>query len=113
MVIREGIVGLIRAPRFSLTVILTLALTIGCVGTLGNLLYAVSLRPLSVSEPGQLAVFYPGFGEGLMGIYPNTLAEINRQQTVFEELCGVDRGAFYTEIKGAAGRRVWEGVDAS
>src|SRR5258705_10471408 len=100
MVIREGIVGLIRAPRFSLTVILTLALTIGCVGTLGNLLYAVSLRPLNVNEPGQLAVFYPGVGEGLMGISPNTLAEINRQQTDFEHLFGIQRGAFNIEING-------------
>jgi hypothetical protein len=111
--IREATLGLIRAPRFSVTVILTLALAIGCVGTLGNLLYAVALRPLSVSEPGQLAVFYPGRGEGLIGIYPNTLAEINRQQTVFDELCGISRGAFSVRIKDATSRRVWEGVDGS
>ena len=111
--IREATLGLIRAPRFSLTVILTLALAIGCVGTLGNLLYAVALRPLSVSEPGRLAVFYPGRGEGLLGIDPKTLAEINRQQTVFEELCGISRGAFSVQINGATSRRVWEGVDGS
>ena len=111
--LREATLGLIRAPRFSLTVILTLALAIGCVGTLGNLLYAVALRPLSVSEPEQLAVFYPGRGEGLMGIDPNALAEINRQQTVFEELCGITRGAVSMEINGATGRRVWEGVNGS
>lgn len=108
--IRDAVVGFVRAPRFFVTVVLTMGLAMGGLGTIGNLLYAVVFRPLNVPEPSRLAAFYTGIGEGLMGIAPNTLAELNRNQEVFEGLCGIERGTFSVELDGALSRHLWEGV---
>ena len=111
--IRDAIVRFTRAPRFFVTVVLTSALAMGGLGTIGNLLHAVVFRPLGVPEPSRLAAFYPGIGEGVMGIAPRTLAELNRIQTVFEGLCGIERGTFSVELDGALSRRMWDGVDGT
>lgn len=90
-----------------------MGLAMGGLGTIGNLLYSVVFRPLNVAEPSRLAAFYPGIGEGLMGIAPTTLAELNRAQEVFEGLCGIERGTFSVELNGALSRHLWEGVDGT
>jgi hypothetical protein len=104
--IKDAIVGFTRAPRFFVTVVLTAALAMGGLGTIGNLLHAVVFRPLNVPEQSRLAAFYPGIGEGVMGIAPATLAELNRIQNVFEGLCGIERGTFSVELDGNLSRRL-------
>lgn len=111
--IRDAVVGFVRAPRLFVTVVLTMGLVMGGLGAVGNLLYSVVFRPLNVPEPARLAAFYTGIGEGLMGIAPATLAELNRTQRVFEGLCGIERGTFTVELNGALSRHLWEGVQGT
>lgn len=111
--IRDAVVGFVRAPRFFVTVVLTMGLAMGGLGAVGNLLYSVVFRPLNVPEPSRLAAFYAGIGEGVMGIAPATLAELNRTQEVFEGLCGIERGTFSVELNGALSRHLWEGVQGT
>lgn len=111
--VKDAVIGFVRAPRFFATVVVTMGLAMGGLGTIGNLLYSVVFRPLKVSEPSRLAAFYTGIGEGLMGIAPATLAELRRTQVVFEGLCAIERSTFSVELNGALSRHLSEGVDGA
>jgi hypothetical protein len=52
--VRHSFRSLRRAPTFSLTVIVTLALAVGATAAVGSLLNAVVLRTLAVPSPEQL-----------------------------------------------------------
>ena len=47
---------LVRAPLYSLSVIVTLALAIGANSAIFSAVHAVLLRPLPLAEPGRTAV---------------------------------------------------------
>lgn len=109
--VKAGFVGLLRAPRFLLTVTVTLGVAVGGLVAIGNLLNEVTLRPLRVSDPSKLVAVYPGIGEALLGIPISTLLELKRTQEVFESMCGVSRGVISMEASGQVSRRAWEAVD--
>lgn len=52
--LRFAIRRILGAPRFSTCVILILAIGVGCATAMGSVLYALSLRPLSLADPESL-----------------------------------------------------------
>ena len=67
MQLRPSIRSLLRAPGFSLTVLLTLAVGIGATTAIYSLLHQMLVEPLPVHEPGRLVnLDAPGYKWGLI-----------------------------------------------
>jgi putative ABC transport system permease protein len=110
---RLAVRALLRAPRLSATVVVTLAVAVGGAGGLFSLLNAVVLRQLPVPEPDRLVSVYPANGEAMLGIPGATLDELTRRQTVFTGICGFSRGSALIDAGGGVMRRPHEGVGAA
>src|SRR3954452_7173990 len=68
-----------KAPGFSLTVILTLALGIGAATAIFSLVEGVLLRPLPFHDPSRLVTLNDALeGEGLSGIQSVTSVEVGQ-----------------------------------
>jgi len=80
--VRFGVRTLVRAPGFTLTVILTLALGIGATAAIFSIVSGVLLRPLPFASPGQLVQVY-GVAplSDRYGLSQDDLAEYRRQAT--------------------------------
>jgi predicted permease len=91
---------LMRRPRFSLTVVMTLAVVVGSGGALFSLLNAFVLRTLPVREPGGLVLVYSGVGEALYGVPGTMLTALREQRDTFESLCGIARSAYAVDTDG-------------
>jgi hypothetical protein len=84
--LRQALRGLLRAPRFSVACIVTLALALTGTATLLNLLETFVFRRLAVAAPDQLVDIYPAIGDTSVGFSPDG------RQEVLTGLCGVTAG---------------------
>lgn len=111
--LRHAVRSLLRSPKLTATIVLTLAIAVGSTGAVVNLLHAVVFRQLPARAPEQLVSVYPANGEAMLGIPGATLSELTRRQTVFQDVCGVSRGAIQITTDHGVLRRSHEGVGAS
>jgi putative ABC transport system permease protein len=83
---RHALVGLIKAPVFSLVTIATLALGIGANSAIFSLVNAVLLRPVGFEEPGRLMLIHETLPESKVprfGVSPADYVDILAYQQSF------------------------------
>jgi putative ABC transport system permease protein len=86
-----------QAPGYSVSVVLTLTLALGAAAALFCLLDALVLRSIRVPQPGALASLARLNPQGQVRWLPVTLvAEFERRQRVFKNLCGYAGGGVFT-----------------
>jgi putative ABC transport system permease protein len=88
---RHAVRQLVRAPGFTLVVVLTLGLGIGASTTIFSVVNAVLLRPLPFPNPDRLVRVHeilPQFGR--FSVAPATFLDWRQQSTVFERIAAVN-----------------------
>jgi len=96
--IRQALRQLSKAPGFSLTVILTLALGIGATTAIFTLVYDVMLRPLPFQHPNRLVVLEERVAE-FSDIYPklpvtaNHFVNWERNSHSFESMAAIEQNS--------------------
>jgi len=91
-----------KAPGFSLTVILTLALGIGATTAIFSLVEGILLRPLPFSDPQRLVLVGDQLGarEGTPGVTAREIATYSAATTAFSSLGGYSTTSY--ELSGGA-----------
>ncbi len=88
--IRYALRGIVKAPAFSLLVILTLAVGIGANTAIFSFVNAVLLRPLPYPSADRLVVLWSGLGySGRAPFSSFELFELRRRATQFDQLAGI------------------------
>ena len=88
---------LCRAPVFTIPAVLTLALGLGVVASLGSVLNALVLRPLPIHQPDRLVVVSRVGHEDKSQWMPlTTLSVLARDSRSFESVCGYAEGGLFT-----------------
>ncbi len=83
---RHALIGLIKAPVFSLVTIVTLALGIGANSAIFSLVNAVLLRPVGFEDPGRLMLIHEALPESKVprfGVSPADYVDILAYQQSF------------------------------
>ena len=105
---------LVRAPRLSAVVILTLALGTGANAAVFGLLDALVLRPLPVHEPDRLVQIAAYDRDGRpTGITVAALSALAARQTVLTDLCACSPGPATAQVNGTLTRVVANAVTGS
>jgi putative ABC transport system permease protein len=88
--IRYALRGIVKAPAFSLLMILTLAVGIGANTAIFSFVNAVLLRPLPYPSADRLAILWSGLGySGRAPFSSFELFELRRRSTQFDQLAGI------------------------
>ncbi|MGH9533359.1 MAG: ABC transporter permease [Terriglobales bacterium] len=100
---------LLRARRYSLAVVLTLAIGIGACGAIFTVVRGVLLRPLPYRQPGQLMLIkerIPPFSQQAWGGSAPDIGPLTRDQRVFSGVASFGGDAFDLSGGGGAPERV-------
>src|SRR5919107_6214008 len=84
--LRHGLRALVKAPAFTLIIILTLALGIGANSAIFTLVNAALMRPLGFADPERLMLVYeaiPGSGIERFGVAPADYLDLVQYQQSF------------------------------
>jgi hypothetical protein len=82
--------GIVKAPAFSLLMILTLAVGIGANTAIFSFVNAVLLRPLPYPSPDRLVILWSGLGySGRAPFSSFELFELRHHSTQFDQLAGI------------------------
>jgi hypothetical protein len=105
--LKHAIRNLVRAPRFSLACVVTLALALAGTMTLLNLLETFVFRKLSLPAPEQLVGIYPARNETSAGFSLPALHALRARQQALTEVCGstAGYGALNVQIGSSAVRQ--------
>jgi putative ABC transport system permease protein len=110
--IRHSLRGLRRSPGFTVVVILTIALTMGAITTIGSLLNAIVLRTVSVTEPNRLvSISATDIRTNQLGsLYADAFAAYRAAQHSLSSMCMYTPGLLRVEARNATADGVSEGV---
>jgi predicted permease len=88
--IRYGLRGIVKAPAFSLLVILTLAVGIGANTAIFSFVNAVLLRPLPYPSADRLAILWSGLGySGRAPFSSFEVFHLRQRSTHFDQIAGI------------------------
>lgn len=110
--VRHSLRALRRSPGFALVVILTVALAIGAVTTIGSLLNAIVLRTVSAADPGRLvSISATDLGTNQAGyVYAETLAAYRGAQYTLSTMSMYRAALLRVEASSATADGTAEGV---
>jgi putative ABC transport system permease protein len=97
--LRYAIRQLIKAPVFTLTAVLTLALGIGANTAIFTVVYSTLLAPMPYPEPNQLVMVWSKIQGDRNGISAGDFTDWKNQSTVFSDLCAFTGGSFNLATK--------------
>jgi len=83
-----------KAPSFSVSAILTLALGIGATTAIFSVVYATLLSPMPYPNPDQLVIVWSKVNGDRNGVSAGDFLDWKRQSTVFQSLCAWTGGNF-------------------
>ena len=97
--LRYAIRQLIKAPVFTLTAVLTLALGIGANTAIFTVVYGTLLAPMPYPEPDQLVMVWSKIQGDRNGISAGDYTDWKNQSTVFSDLCAWTGASFNLATK--------------
>jgi putative ABC transport system permease protein len=96
---RYAVRQLVKAPVFTLTAALTLALGIGANTSIFTVVYATLLAPMPYPEPDQLVMVWSKIQDNRNGIAAQDYLDWKNQSTVFQDLNAWSGGSFNLATK--------------
>jgi putative ABC transport system permease protein len=112
--LRYALRALLRAPGFTLAVVITLALGIGANSAVFSVVHSVLLRPLPYSEPGRLVNIYGRYPEfGRTGTSLPDFQDLRAGARSFEQVAARHNAAFVLTGEGEPERVIADRVTAN
>lgn len=97
--------SLARAPTYTTTLVLTLALAIGGITAVFSVLYAAVLRPLPYPDAHELVSIYEHYDNSALergSCSPSEFRDLQQQSQSFSEVAAIDTASFNLTVRGEA-----------